>query len=204
MKKFSFIFLLLFFSGCSFLPQEPINTLPIPENFNNSNTKNIDEILNIEQKQFLENEQEISNKTLTYKISHIIDGDTLYVIMNGKEKKIRILGIDTPEKNGGFRTAECFGNDASEYAKKYLQGKRVSLLESKIGNSEDKYGRLLRYVFVDGEDFGAHLIAEGYAESYKRFPHERKKYYNSIEKKSQNLKKGMWNEENCEYWEQER
>jgi len=57
-------------------------------------------------------------------------------------------------------------------------------------------------VFLNGEDFGAHLIKEGYAFSYKRFPHPRLKYYNQLEKEAQKNKKGMWNPDNCEYWGQ--
>lgn len=144
--------------------------------------------------------KEREEKTINYKIEYIYDGDTLSLIIDGKKEKIRILGIDTPEVDG-YRTAECYGDDASAYAKEYLKKKRVTLLKSKIGDEKDRYERLLRYVFVEGKDFGAHLIKEGYAESYKIFPHDRMEYYNELEKEAQENKKGMWNEENCSYWE---
>ena len=158
---------------------------------------------------FPENTEIVETKTYEnieielYPVLYVFDGDTFETNINGKKEKIRILGIDTPEVDGGFRTADCYGDDASKYAKEYLKGKNVAFLTSKIGDEKDKYGRLLRYVFVDGVDFGAHLIETGYAENYKTFPHDRRSYYNQIEKTAQNAKIGMWNSENCSFWGQE-
>lgn len=198
MKYFTFFLSFFLFSSCSFLPQQPLENIPLPTEEKETITD-----FTPQQKEFLQKEEKQAQELQTYTISRVIDGDTIYVIVNGKERKIRIMGIDTPEKEGGFRTAECFGDDASIFAKEFLKGKRVALLQSKIGDTEDKYGRWLRYVFVDGRDFGALLIAQGYAESYKRFPHDRKKYYNELEKKSQKQKNGMWNPDNCLFWGQE-
>lgn len=185
---FSFC-LSIFFGGCSLqdqtykTPHEPLETYS--------------------QKSSILPPDSNDEKILGYPIWNIIDGDTLEILKNGEKTKIRILGINTPEKEGGFRPAECFGDHASDYAKTFLHNKTVVLLESKTGDKVDKYGRLLRYVFVDGQDFGGHLITLGYAESYKRFPHDRKNYYNNLETQAQKSKKGMWNPENCEYWGQE-
>ncbi len=136
----------------------------------------------------------------TYPVLYTFDGDTYFININGKKEKIRVLGIDTPEKKGGFRPEGCFGDHASDYAKEKLKNKKVSLLKPKGYDETDKYGRLLRYVFLDGEDFGAHLISEGYAFSYKKFKHPRRSYYNTLEKEAQKNKKGMWNPSNCDYW----
>ena len=188
----------LFFSGCEISDSEItaveklLDTSEISEeNFTYPST-------NLETES---TEKSDSDKNL-YDIEYVYDGDTYQIWINGKKEKIRVLGIDTPEKTGGFRPEGCFGNDASAYAKKKLRNKKVGLLQPKNHESTDKYGRLLRYVFLDGEDFGAHLIQEGYAFSYKRFPHPRLKYYNQLEKEAQKNKKGMWNPDNCEYWGQ--
>ena len=121
---FTFILAFFVFSGCSFLPQQPTA----------EQTSQLEQEIKEKTQaatEFLEKEVEQNEETQDYKISHIVDGDTIYVIVNGKEEKIRIMGIDTPEKEGGFRTAECFGDDASEYAQEYLKGKRVALLKVK-------------------------------------------------------------------------
>jgi len=143
---------------------------------------------------------EKERETDEYPVVHIFDGDTYFINVNGKKEKIRVLGIDTPEKEGGFRPEGCFGDHASDYAKEQLTNKKVGLLKPSTHENTDKYGRLLRYVFLDGQDFGAHLISEGYAFSYKKFPHPRRAYYNTLEKEAQKNKKGMWNPDNCDYW----
>lgn len=128
----------------------------------------------------------------TVKIEQVFDGDTFSAKINGVNEKIRILGIDTPEVSGGYREGECFGENASVFTKKTLAGKSVMLISSKTGDQTDQYGRLLRYVELNNEDIGKTLIAEGYAESYKKFPHDRKQEYNSLEKKAKSEKKGLW------------
>jgi micrococcal nuclease len=132
-----------------------------------------------------------------YKVLSVIDGDTITIKQGNYKKTIRILGIDTPEKKGGYRKEECFGDEASEYTKHLLKNKKIRLVKSKVGNQEDKYKRLLRYVYIDDKDIGEELIKNGYAESYKKFPHDKKNLYNEIEKESQKNEKGMWNKSSC-------
>ncbi len=176
---------ILLFSGYQYFTQN--NLIEETKNFISEKTEH-------------NNTQENTTDKNLYPVLYTFDGDTYFVNINGKKEKIRVLGIDTPEKKGGFRPEGCFGDHASDYAKEKLSHKKVSLLKPKGYNNTDKYGRLLRYVFLDGEDFGAHLISEGYAFSYKKFNHPRRNYYNRLEKEAQKNKKGMWNPENCDYW----
>ena len=186
----------VFFSGCSISEQDIDDVL--------EEIKEIQEIQETEEQEEGEiknPEDETSDKNL-YDVEYLYDGDTYSIWVDGKKEKIRVLGIDTPEKTGGFRPEECFGGHASTYAKKQLLGKKVALLKPETHENTDKYGRLLRYVFLDGNDFGGHLTEEGYAFSYKKFPHPRLTYYNQLEKEAQKNKKGMWNPDNCDYWGQ--
>lgn len=178
-KVFIYVFIIIFY-GCS---SQNIETNNIQKEINQEKT----ELIGIKDEN-------------VYPVIRVIDGDTFVVKINNKNEKIRIIGIDTPEKEGGYQTVECFGDHASDYAKKYLKNKKVSLLKSKKQNNRDKYGRMLRYVFINGEDFGAKLIKEGYAFSFKRYKHERISLYNKLEKEAKSNKKGMWNPKNCEYW----
>lgn len=132
-----------------------------------------------------------------YQVLSVIDGDTIKVKIGNEKKTIRVLGIDTPEKKGGLREEECFGNEASEYTKNLLKNQKVTLKKSKTGNQKDKYGRLLRYIYFDNKDLGEDLIKNGYAESYKKFPHDKLNLYNGIEKEAKTLKKGMWDKSLC-------
>lgn len=88
------------------------------------------------------------------KVTRVIDGDTI-VIDTGEH--VRYIGIDTPE----VETNECFATEASEINKNLVLGKTVRL--EKDVSDIDKYGRLLRYVFVDDDFINNELIKNGSA-----------------------------------------
>lgn len=96
-------------------------------------------------------------------ISRVIDGDTVLVINNeGKEERVRLLLIDTPESVHPDKPSEKFGKEASDYAKKVLrQGMKVKL--ERGDPSKDKYGRTLGYIFVNGVNFNELMVKKGYA-----------------------------------------
>ena len=89
----------------------------------------------------------------------LVDGDTF----SSSGLTIRVLGIDTPELRNpgiGFEDGQPYGRQAGELAGKILsQAKIIEYLPSK----EDRYGRMLAHVFVDGELFGAKMIEAGLA-----------------------------------------
>jgi micrococcal nuclease len=98
----------------------------------------------------------------TVKVISVIDGDTI-VIEGGQ--KVRYIGINTPEflydKSGHKTGDQCFAKEATEENKKLVEGKTVKL--QKDSSEKDKYGRLLRYVYVDNNFVNESLIKNGYA-----------------------------------------
>ncbi len=95
-------------------------------------------------------------------VSRILDGDTIKVILGSRSETIRYIGIDTPETKHPNKPIECFGPEASLFNQKLVSGKRV-LLE-KDTTDRDRYGRLLRYVWVEGVGLVNHILVEnGYA-----------------------------------------
>lgn len=97
-------------------------------------------------------------------IERVVDGDTVIVAVAGKEETVRLLGIDTPEKPGGPRPAECFGSQASDYASELLPvGTLVEL--TRDNETRDQYGRLLAYVHrsSDGVFINREMVASGHA-----------------------------------------
>lgn len=125
-------------------------------------------------------------------VKWVPDGDTIE-LDNGKF--IRYIGIDTPELHHPKRsiTPEYFAEEAKEYNKKLVLGKRVRL-EFDV-DKEDKYKRLLAYVYV-GETFvNARLIEEGYAKLYI-FPPNTKyaEEFLELEQQAKKAKKGRWAE----------
>jgi len=91
----------------------------------------------------------------------VVDGDTIEVLMSGTTYKVRYIGVDTPETVDPRRPVGCYGREASERNRQLVEGKTVGL--EKDVSETDKYERLLRYVWLDGEMVNAVLVREGYA-----------------------------------------
>lgn len=127
-------------------------------------------------------------------VSKVVDGDTFWVIKsNGKEEKIRLIGINTPEsRNTGRTQVEYFGKEASTYVKSLLSGRRVRL-EYDVGRY-DRYKRTLAYAFLeDGTFLNALLVKEGYANVATYPPNV--KYvdlFTKLEREARNNKRGLW------------
>ena len=103
-------------------------------------------------------------------VERVIDGDTIRVRFEDKSYTVRLMGVDTPETKHPTRAVEYFGREASAFTKAALEGQTVLLAKDRTGDTIDRYGRLLRYVLLDGDNFNARLIREGYAHAYRRFP----------------------------------
>ena len=102
-----------------------------------------------------------------YRVSRVVDGDTIHVSRNGQQLKIRLLGIDTPETVHPTEPVQCYGPEASAFAKEQLTGKNVILELDPSQPREDRFGRTLAYVWVDGRMFNADALRAGYAERYR-------------------------------------
>jgi len=94
-------------------------------------------------------------------VVRVIDGDTIVVLIDGLEHRVRYIGIDTPETVDPRLPVECFGREASERNRELVEGRTVEL--EKDVSETDFFGRLLRYVWVNGEMVNATLVGEGYA-----------------------------------------
>jgi micrococcal nuclease len=97
----------------------------------------------------------------------VVDGDTIRAMVDGVEERIRYIGVDTPELNSTSpATPEPYAEAASA-ANQRLLGDRRLVLETDV-SERDRYGRLLRHVWV--EDHGSWmlvnlaLVAEGFAQ----------------------------------------
>lgn len=126
-------------------------------------------------------------------VTKVIDGDTIEV--NG-DKTVRLIGIDTPETVDPRRPVGCFGKQASNETKKILAGKEI-ILQKDISET-DKYGRLLRYIFLPLENgqtlfVNDYLVREGYAKVLT-FPPDVKfnEQLRQAETAARENKKGLW------------
>jgi micrococcal nuclease len=128
-----------------------------------------------------------------YSITHFVDGDTIVVDMNGHDEIIRFIGVDTPETHKPNTPVQCFGTDASDYTKYRLNGKRIQLVSDPLSTDRDRYGRLLRYIYLtDGTNFDLELIAKGYAFYYPYFPFTKSDAFGVAERRAINSSIGLW------------
>lgn len=105
-------------------------------------------------------------------VTNVVDGDT--IVISGGER-VRLLGIDTPEKG------EFFYKESKARLEQLIENKEVML--EKEGENKDKYGRLLRYIFLDDTNINLLLVQEGYAICYF---YEESKYQDSCKTLEQN------------------
>lgn len=133
------------------------------------------------------------------RVSRVIDGDTIEVQLNNKKETVRLIGIDAPETVDPRKTVECFGKEASDKTKEILNGKTVRLETDTTQGERDKYGRLLRYVFLDRINFNELMISEGFAHeyTYQNSPYKYMEEFKEVQKKAQVENKGLWNEATC-------
>lgn len=101
-------------------------------------------------------------------IEYIIDGDTVDVIVQGVEERVRLIGIDTPEKRGGFRDPECFGDEATAYMQTLLPEGTTVRLEIDA-EPRDDFGRLLAYLHRTDDDLfvNLHMVTSGHADTLR-------------------------------------
>ena len=134
-----------------------------------------------------------------YKVIKVVDGDTVTVDMDGTKETLRLIGINTPETVDPRKPVECFGKEASDKAKEVLNGKSVILENDPTQGERDKYGRLLRYVFLeDGTNFNKLMIAEGYAYEYTySTPYKYQSEFKEAQKEAEKNKRGLWADDAC-------
>ena len=123
-----------------------------------------------------------------YRVERAIDGDTI-LLSNGR--RVRYIGIDTPETKHPKRSVEYMGHEAAEFNRQLVEGKPVTL-EYDV-ERHDKYGRVLAYVRVDGLFVNAELVREGYAKAYTFPPNVKySKLFLALQREAREEKRGLW------------
>ena len=124
-------------------------------------------------------------------VINVVDGDTIDVLIGGRESRVRYIGIDTPETVDPRRPVECFGREASERNRRLVEGKTVGL-ERDVSET-DRFGRLLRYVWMEGEMVNAKLVEDGYAAATSFPPDVRyAELFSTLEAQAKAQGRGLW------------
>ena len=111
------------------------------------------------------------------KVNRVIDGDTIDVTIDlgfdlFKKERVRIAGVDTPEKRTRDLEEKALGLDATDWMKKHLEdtiaGDEELIIRTELVGGMGKYGRLLGWLYVgdDTVSLNEQMIEEGYAWEY--------------------------------------
>jgi micrococcal nuclease len=107
------------------------------------------------------------------KVTHIVDGDTIDVDIDlgfdiSFHSRVRLAGIDTPESRTRDLKEKALGLESKEYLKKRLEAAKNIVIRTEKVNSSEKYGRILAWLYVDGESnsINHEMIEKGYAWGY--------------------------------------
>jgi micrococcal nuclease len=93
-------------------------------------------------------------------VVRVVDGDTLVVSVAGKEERVRMLNVNTPESvHSNAKQNLPIGKEASQFLRDRIEGRQVRLL----GEKEDRYGRRLATVFSEGENVNLELVRRGWS-----------------------------------------
>ncbi len=133
-------------------------------------------------KQNLQTRQTKTNEKQTFYVTRVIDGDT--IVVDGGVR-IRLIGIDAPEKN------EYFYQEATQALQQMVLRKNIKA-EKDISET-DRYGRLLRYVYIDDIFVNLELVRQGYAKA-KSYPPDIKHQSEFLKAEQESIKNknGIW------------
>lgn len=144
----------------------------------------------------------------TVTVTRVIDGDTLEVeFPSGETDTLRLLGVDTPETTysdvspgefegipdttAGRDHLYQWGENANDYAVSELSGERVRITVDSQADRRGSFGRLLVYVYIDGENFNKQLLTEGYARLYES-SFSKRSAFEAAEATAQENDVGLW------------
>ena len=150
----------------------------------------------------------VAGESVTVTVTRVIDGDTMEIeYANGTEDTVRLLGVDTPETTLSRVSPDEFtgipdttagrdhlfewGEQATIFAEDELEGTQVQMVFDPDSDRRGYFGRLLVYLYVDGEHFNERLLTEGYARMYDSQFSLREEFA-TLEQEAQATNVGLW------------
>lgn len=125
------------------------------------------------------------------RVTWIVDGDTISVKIGSVKESVRLLGVDTPETNDVRDAYKQVAYDGRDWLIARLKGKTVVLESDPQADDRDKYGRLLRYVILDGENVNLSLVREGMGWAFTRFRFSKKREFVAAQKEAEARRLGV-------------
>lgn len=139
-------------------------------------------------------------KSPTYQVLKVVDGDTIHISYNGKDEKVRFIGLDTPETKDPRKPIQCFGREATAKMTEFAENKNIRLEFDKTQGERDKYGRLLAFVYSeDNKNLAYEMIRQGYGNeyTYNSNPYKYQNEFKEAARKAREENKGLWAGNTC-------
>ena len=124
----------------------------------------------------------------------VVDGDTLVVDLEGRDERVRLIGIDAPESVAEERPDQCYGVEASDEVKRLLPAGTELVLERDV-EPRDQYGRLLAYVYRSVDDLFINevLVRDGFAGVLNYPPNDTyAERFRTLETAARSAGAGLW------------
>jgi endonuclease YncB( thermonuclease family) len=129
-------------------------------------------------------------------ILEVVDGDSIDIRDDNRgHLRVRVLGIDSPETKKPGHPVDCWGAEATQFAKSTMLGQRVALVTDPTQDRTDRYGRTLAYlVRADGWDYSVEAARAGAAPSYVYggTPVSRHNLIAAAEAEARDALRGLW------------
>ncbi|MHC1728592.1 MAG: thermonuclease family protein [Syntrophobacteraceae bacterium] len=117
------------------------------------------------------------------RVVSVADGDTITVLHEGKGEKVRLYGVDTPEKR------QDFGQKAKQFTSDQVFGRIVEVMPI----DTDRYGRTVGIVFFGGQCLNRNLVEAGLAWVYERYCRKKEcSAWRTSQEKARASKLGLW------------
>ena len=133
-------------------------------------------------------------------VVRVVDGDTVILRIDGRQERVRLIGLNTPESVDPRRPVECMGKEASAKATEILTvGMPVRIEPDPTQDLRDRNGRLLLYLWTpDGVLFNEQMIWLGYASEYTfAAPYRFQSQFRAAEREAKTAKRGLWADNAC-------
>ncbi|HSX28878.1 MAG TPA: thermonuclease family protein [Candidatus Saccharimonadales bacterium] len=128
-----------------------------------------------------------------YQVDHAVDGDTIVVKSGDKTETVRFIGVDTPEEKDRRKPVQCYAQQAADFTKQQVENHQVRLEADSQGDNRDRYGRMLRYVYLsDGTLLNKKLVEDGYGFAMTGFPFSKMSEFQAAGQQAQAQRKGAW------------
>lgn len=136
-----------------------------------------------------------------YRVTEVVDGDTVKVRIAKAVVSVRLIGIDAPEASSTrYGYPECFGTQATAWAKAQLTNRDVTLEVDASQGRTDVYGRRLAYVRVTGQarTYNEVAVEQGFAWEYTYAkPYRHQRAFRSVQESAKKAKRGLWAAATC-------